>query len=173
MITWFSKSRRQLPTQRSATPFCHGLRKAVRVGSLPMSLTAESTSCAWRIVISQATEHEQCYIPSLYVIHFKGCPNSGEGAESADHPTEEMSERCDTEWPGPIDGAQPSKNCACKFPRTQLKHCERLFQGDAALIRKDVGGEPCRGTRDGAGRGLLHSWNHLSHEGRNSECASP
>src|SRR5260370_34657019 len=27
MITWSSKSRRQLPTQRSATPFCHGLRK--------------------------------------------------------------------------------------------------------------------------------------------------
>jgi hypothetical protein len=25
-------------------PFCHGLRKAVRVGSLPMSLTAENTS---------------------------------------------------------------------------------------------------------------------------------
>src|SRR4029077_8257049 len=44
MITWSSKSRRQVPTQRSATPFCHGLRKAVRVGSLPMSLTAESTS---------------------------------------------------------------------------------------------------------------------------------
>jgi len=36
----------QLPTQRSATPFCHGLRKAVRVGWLPMSLTAESTSAA-------------------------------------------------------------------------------------------------------------------------------
>ena len=30
--------------QRSATPFCHGQPKAVRVGSLPMSLTAESTS---------------------------------------------------------------------------------------------------------------------------------
>ena len=95
------------------------------------------------------------------------------GTESADQPTEEMSERHDTEWPDPIAGAQPSKNCACKFPRTQLKHCKRLFQGDAASIRKDVGGEPCRGTRDGAGRGLLHSWNHLSHEGRNSACASP
>src|ERR1700730_4304057 len=44
MITWLSKSRRQLPTQRSATPFCHGLRKAVRVGWLPISLTAETTS---------------------------------------------------------------------------------------------------------------------------------
>src|SRR4029077_19080650 len=30
--------------QRSATPLCHGLRKAVRVGWLPMFLTAESTS---------------------------------------------------------------------------------------------------------------------------------
>jgi hypothetical protein len=44
MITCSSKSRRQLPTQRSATPLCRGLRKAVRVGSLPMSLTAETTS---------------------------------------------------------------------------------------------------------------------------------
>src|SRR5271166_1096882 len=44
MITWSSKSRRQLPTQRSATPFCHGQPKAVRVGWLPMSLTAETTS---------------------------------------------------------------------------------------------------------------------------------
>jgi hypothetical protein len=41
---WSSKSRRQLPTQRSATPFCHGLRKAVRIGSLPISLTADTTS---------------------------------------------------------------------------------------------------------------------------------
>src|ERR1700745_1982739 len=30
--------------QRSATPFCQGQRKAVRVGWLPMSLTAETTS---------------------------------------------------------------------------------------------------------------------------------
>src|ERR1700751_1177941 len=44
MITWSSKSRRQLPTQRSATPFRFGLRKAVRVGWLPVSLTAETTS---------------------------------------------------------------------------------------------------------------------------------
>jgi hypothetical protein len=42
--TWSSKSRRQLPPQRSATSFCHGLRKAMRVGWLPMSLTAETTS---------------------------------------------------------------------------------------------------------------------------------
>src|ERR1700719_1364409 len=44
MITWSSQSRRQLPAQRSATPFCHGLRKVVRVGWLPISLTAETTS---------------------------------------------------------------------------------------------------------------------------------
>src|SRR5215469_9235662 len=44
IITWSSKSRRQLPTQRSATPFCQGLRKAVRVGSLPISFAAETTS---------------------------------------------------------------------------------------------------------------------------------
>lgn len=31
-ITWLSRSRRQLPTQRSATPFCHGLRKLARLG---------------------------------------------------------------------------------------------------------------------------------------------
>src|SRR6516162_9758482 len=46
MITRSSKLRRQLPTQRSATPFCHGQPKAVRVGSLPMSLTAETTSAS-------------------------------------------------------------------------------------------------------------------------------
>jgi hypothetical protein len=43
-ITWSSRSRRQLPTQRSATPFCHGLRKAVRMAWLPKSFTAEITS---------------------------------------------------------------------------------------------------------------------------------
>jgi hypothetical protein len=43
MITCSSKSRRQLPTQLSATPFCHGLPRAVRVGLLPISLAAETT----------------------------------------------------------------------------------------------------------------------------------
>jgi hypothetical protein len=34
---------------------------------------------AWRIVISRKPQGmSQCYIPSLYVIHFKGAPNSGE-----------------------------------------------------------------------------------------------
>ena len=36
--------RRTLPTQRSATPFCQGLRKAVRIGSMSLSLTDETTS---------------------------------------------------------------------------------------------------------------------------------
>src|ERR1700693_2115837 len=36
--TWSSRSRRQLPTQRSATPFCHGLRKLVRFGCMPEAL---------------------------------------------------------------------------------------------------------------------------------------
>jgi hypothetical protein len=36
---------------------------------------------AWRIVISQATEQSQCYIPSLYVVHFKGSLNSGEAQQ--------------------------------------------------------------------------------------------
>src|ERR1700733_5872305 len=39
-ITWSSRSRRQLPTQRSATPFYHGLRNAVRIGWLPKPVTA-------------------------------------------------------------------------------------------------------------------------------------
>ena len=77
-----------------------------------------------------------------------------------------------TEQPDPIAGARPSKNCACKFPRTQLKHCERLFQGDAAWIRKGADGEPCRGTPDEAERGFQHSSNHPSHGGRSSEGAS-
>jgi hypothetical protein len=34
----------QLPTQRSATPFCHGLRKAVRTGRLPISRVNDTTS---------------------------------------------------------------------------------------------------------------------------------
>src|SRR5689334_17521880 len=46
------------------------------------------------------------------------------------------------------------------------------FRETRFLIRKDVGGEPCRGTLDEAERGYLHSWNHPTHEGRNSECAS-
>jgi hypothetical protein len=34
-------------------------------------------TCLWRIVISPATGHVQCCIPSLYVIHFKRALNSG------------------------------------------------------------------------------------------------
>ena len=70
-------------------------------------------------------------------------------------------------------GARPSKNCACKFPRTQLKHCERLFQGDAAWIRKDADGEPCRGTLDEVERGFPRFSNHPLREACSGEHASP
>src|SRR6516165_3719790 len=43
-ITWFSRSRRTLPTQRSATPFCQGLRYAVRTGSHPIAFIVATTS---------------------------------------------------------------------------------------------------------------------------------
>jgi hypothetical protein len=35
---------RQLPTKRSATPFCPGLRKLVRLGSMPKLLMVLTTS---------------------------------------------------------------------------------------------------------------------------------
>ena len=44
--------------QRSATPFCHGLQKTVRVGSLPMSLPAESTSAP--NFASRSSSKNQC-----------------------------------------------------------------------------------------------------------------
>ena len=37
------RPRRALPTQRSAVPFCHGLRYAVRFGSMPRYLIASVT----------------------------------------------------------------------------------------------------------------------------------
>src|ERR1700736_4052489 len=39
-----SRSRRQLPTQRSATPFCHGARMPVRGGSRPVAFRKPLTS---------------------------------------------------------------------------------------------------------------------------------
>src|SRR5712692_7393190 len=41
--TWSSNSRRTLPIQRSATPFCQGLRYAVLVGRRPSDATMETT----------------------------------------------------------------------------------------------------------------------------------
>src|SRR5260370_10342234 len=41
---WSSRSRRQLSTQRSATPFCQGLSKEVRTGLILMDRTAAGTS---------------------------------------------------------------------------------------------------------------------------------
>jgi hypothetical protein len=40
-----NKSLRQLPTQRPATPFCHGLRKAVRTGGCPSLLQMSPLRC--------------------------------------------------------------------------------------------------------------------------------
>ena len=57
------------------------------------------------------------------------------------------------------------------FPITRLKPFERLFQGDAALIQKDSGGEPCHGTLDEVERGFRHSWTHPAQEGRNDASA--
>ena len=68
---------------------------------------------------------------------------------------------------------RPLRTVRDGFPITRLKPFERLFQGDAAPVRKDVGGEPGRGTLDEAERGCLRLRNHLSHEGRDSADASP
>jgi hypothetical protein len=43
---WFSNSRRTLLTQRSATPFCHGLRYAVLFGATPNDFTVETCRSA-------------------------------------------------------------------------------------------------------------------------------
>jgi hypothetical protein len=48
MTTWSSNSRRTLPIHRSATPFCHGLLKAVLVGWMPNDFIVETT-CAEKI----------------------------------------------------------------------------------------------------------------------------
>ena len=37
-------SRRQFPIQRSAVPFCQGLRNEVRTGSMPSALTNRTTA---------------------------------------------------------------------------------------------------------------------------------
>src|SRR5271169_6954137 len=72
----------------------------------------------------------------------------------------------------PLLGPGPLRTGRETFVLIRLKPFERLFQGDAVSIQKGVGGEPCRGTLDEAKRGCLHSRNHPTHEGRNSECAS-
>jgi hypothetical protein len=54
-----------------------------------------------------------------------------------------------------------------------LKPCERLFEGDAASIRKGADGVLRRGTLDEVERGFPRSSNHPSQEGRNGEGVSP
>jgi hypothetical protein len=73
----------------------------------------------------------------------------------------------------PLLGPGPLRTGRETFVLIRLRPFKRLFQGDAAPVRTDVGCEPCRGTLDGAGRGYLHSPDHLSHEGRDSANASP
>ena len=73
----------------------------------------------------------------------------------------------------PLLGPGPLRTGRETFVLIRLRPFERFFQGDAAPVRKDLGGEPCRGTLDGAGRGYLHLRDHLSHEGRDSANASP
>jgi hypothetical protein len=46
-ITWSSNSRRTDPTNLSAVPFCHGLRYAVRFGSI------------WKLLIACVTAGEK------------------------------------------------------------------------------------------------------------------
>jgi hypothetical protein len=57
----------------------------------------------------------------------------------------------------PLLGAGPLRTGRETFVLIRLRPFERLFQGDAVSVRKDVGDEPCRGTLDGAGHGSLHS----------------
>ena len=73
----------------------------------------------------------------------------------------------------PLLGPGPLRTGRETFVLIRLKPCERLFKGDAASIRKDAGGEPCRGTPDEVERGFQHSSNHPSQEGRSGEGASP
>ena len=73
----------------------------------------------------------------------------------------------------PLLGPGPLRTGRETFVLIRLKPCERLFEGDAALIRKGADGEPCRGTLDEVERGFPRSSNHPSQEGRGSEGASP
>ena len=73
----------------------------------------------------------------------------------------------------PLLGPGPLRTGRETFVLIRLRPFERLFQGDAAPVRKYVSCEPCRGTLDGAERGYRHSRDHLSHEGRDSANASP
>src|SRR6516164_6073904 len=73
----------------------------------------------------------------------------------------------------PLLGPGPLRTGRETFVLIRLKPFERLFQGDAASIRKGADGEPCRGTLDEVERGCPRSSNHPSQEGRSGEGASP
>ena len=67
--------------------------------------------------------------------------------------------------PGPLRTGRET------FVLIRLKPFERLFRGDAALIKKAAGGEPCHGTLDEVERGFRHSLTHPAQEGRNGASA--
>jgi len=73
----------------------------------------------------------------------------------------------------PLLGPGPLRTGRETFVLIRLKPRERLFEGDAASIRKGADGEPCRGTLDEVERGFPRSSNHPSQEGRSGEGASP
>ena len=73
----------------------------------------------------------------------------------------------------PLLGPGPLRTGRETFVLIRLKPCERLFEGDAASIRKGADGEPCRGTLDEVEPGFPRSSNHPSQEGRSGEGASP
>ena len=73
----------------------------------------------------------------------------------------------------PLLGPGPLRTGRETFVLIRLKPCERLFEGDAASIRKGADGELCRGTLDEVERGCPRSSDHPSQEGRSGEGASP
>ena len=73
----------------------------------------------------------------------------------------------------PLLGPGPLRTGLETFVLIRLKPCERLFEGDAASIRKGADGEPCRGTLDEVERGFSRSSNDPSQEGRSGASASP
>src|SRR5215831_766202 len=72
-ITWSSKSRRQLPTQRSATPFCQGLRKAVRPAS-HLSRGRHHVIAKLRVTVEQQKSMGRSIGPSFpHLLHDPEC----------------------------------------------------------------------------------------------------
>ena len=67
-MTWSKRSRRQLSTQRSATPFCQGLSKEVRIGVIVRDRTAAGTS--------------NPYLPSRSKMRNRGADSNGNASRN-------------------------------------------------------------------------------------------